>query len=100
MAERSSQPIEITIEKDHFGHFGHPLSDLLGPAPEQRARHVAAARQRQLEVLEHGEILIDRRRLELAADAETDDLLLAILGDLLILELDRAFRDARAPADQ
>src|SRR6185369_11706632 len=55
---------------------------------------------RQLEVLEHGQILVDGRSLELAADAKTNDLLLPVAGDLLVLELDRAFRNARAAADQ
>jgi hypothetical protein len=33
-----------------------------------------ATRQRQFQVLEHGQILVDGRRLELAADAKAHDL--------------------------
>ena len=42
----------------------------------QRAEHGAAARIGDLEILEHREILVDRRVLELAADAGLHDLVL------------------------
>ena len=49
----------------------------LGVALEgQRAEHGAAARKRNLQILEHGEVFVDRRRLELAADAGLHDLVL------------------------
>ena len=76
VAQGLRQPIEVILQEDHLRDLVHALLDLLGPVPEQRADDVAAERQRELEVLEDGEVLVDRRRLEFAADAEADDLLL------------------------
>ena len=74
--------------------------DLLGALPEQRAGHVAATRQRELEIFEHGEVFVDRGGLELAPDPEADDFLLLAAGDFLVLELDRAVRNPGPAADQ
>ena len=100
VAQRFGRAIELILEKDHGGDLVHALDHLLGAFPEQRADDVTAARHRQFEILEHGEVFVDGRRLEFAADAAADDLLLLAAGDLLILELDRAAGDPGASADQ
>src|SRR6185295_18688175 len=62
--------------------------------------HGAAARIGDLEILEHGEVLEYRRRLELAADAGLHDLVLLQLRQLLAAKLDRPGGGPRLAADQ
>src|SRR4029079_6564895 len=90
----------MVLQEDHRGHVLHLLADLLGPLPEQRTGDVAATRQREFEILEHGEVFVDRGGLELAPDPEADDFLLLTAGDFLVLELDRAVRNPGPAADQ
>src|SRR5438876_9752430 len=40
----------------------------------QRAEHGASARKRDLEVLEHGQVVVDRRVLELRSEEHTSEL--------------------------
>ena len=69
VAERFGGPVELVLQEDHRGDLANARDHLVGALPEQRAEHVAAARQRQFEILEHGEVFIDGRGLEFAADA-------------------------------
>src|SRR5216683_2745883 len=90
----------MLVQKDHARDFTYPADHVLGALPEQRARDITAARDGDFEIFEHCEVFVDRRRLEFAADAATDDLVLLEPGDLLILELDRAAGNLGAAANQ
>ena len=92
--------VELVLQEDHLGDFLDAVAHRGVALEGQRAEHGAAARKRNLEILEHGEVVIDRRRLELAADAGLHDLVLLQLGQLLAAELDRAGRRLGLAADQ
>jgi len=100
VAERFSGPIELLLQIDHGGDLTNALDDLIGAFSEQRTGDVAAARQRQFEIFEHGEVFIDGRRLEFSTDATANDLLLLAARYFLILELDRAVGNSGTPANQ
>ena len=89
-----------SFEEDHLGDF-LDRGRAPGVARErQRAEHGTAARKGDLQVLEHGEIVVDRRRLELAADAGLHDLVLLHPRQFLAAELDRARCGLGLAADQ
>jgi len=77
-------------------------ADLLrhpAPAAQQRAEGQPEAR-RDVDVLEHRELLEDRRRLERSPDALGDDLVLAAADELLAGEDDRAARRLHEVGDR
>ena len=82
----------LVLQEDHLGDLLDPLAHLASRWKVERAEHRAAARERDLQVLEHREVLVDRRRLELAADAGQHDLVLRQLRQLLASKLDRCPR--------
>ena len=72
-----------------FGDFLDAVAHLGVAAEGQRAEHRSAARKGDLQVFEHREVFVDRRRLKLAADAGADDLVFFHVGQFVALELDR-----------
>ena len=81
---RACQPV---LEEDHLGDFLDPLAHRGVALESQRAEHRAAARKRNFEIFEDRQIFIDRRGLELAADAGLHDLVLLHPGQFLAAEL-------------
>src|SRR3989344_845704 len=77
-------------EHDFRGDLLDPRNHLGGAFEEQRAEHLAALGVGHFQVLEHREIFVDRGVLELAPDPGADDVELAHLGQLSVLELDAA----------
>jgi hypothetical protein len=51
--------------EDHPGHLVHAFDHIIRALPKQRAGDIAAARQRQFEILEGGQVLVDGRRWNL-----------------------------------
>src|SRR5205807_953894 len=100
MAELGGRGLETILEEDHLGDLLDTILHGRIALEGQRAEYGAAARERDLEILEHAEILEHRGRLELAADAGLDDLVLAQLGQLLAAKLDRAGGRFGLAADQ
>ena len=100
VAEQRRAHVEAVLQEDHLGDFVDPVAHDGVAREGQRAEHGAAARKGNLEVLEHREIVVDRRRLELAADAGLDDLVLLQLRQLLAAKLDRARGGLGLAADQ
>ena len=92
--------VEMVLEEDVAGDLLDPLADGGVALEGERAEHGAAARVGDLQVLEHGEVFVDRRRLELAADAGADDLVLLHLGQLAALERDGAAGRLGPAADE
>jgi hypothetical protein len=100
VAQRFGEAIDLLFEKNRPRDVVHAFDDVRRALPEQRADDVAAARNRDFEVLENGKVLVDRRRLEFAANAPAYDLLLFEAGDLLVFELDRPAGHLGATADE
>jgi hypothetical protein len=73
---------------------GHPL------APSQQRAERKPERGRDVDVLEHRELVEDRRLLERAADADADDRVLLAPDQLLPREHDRAARRADEVGDR
>src|SRR4030088_1545466 len=66
----------------------------------QRAEHRAAARKGDLEVLEHGEVVIDRRRLEFASHPGLHDLVLFHFREVFVAKMNRPRGRLGLAADQ
>ncbi|MGY4355108.1 hypothetical protein ACVW0J_001601 [Bradyrhizobium sp. i1.7.7] len=100
VAEQIGVHVEPILQEDHFGDFVHPVAHGGVAGEGQRAEHRAAARIGDLQILEHREIVVDRRVLEFAADARLDDLVFLHPRQLLATELDRTRRCFGLAADQ
>ena len=74
MAQRTAELVEMVGQEDRGRDFLDPV-DHFGIAPEaQRTEDGAAAGERYFQILEDGEILVDRGRLEFAPHPGADDL--------------------------
>src|ERR1700752_3009118 len=100
VAELVRVSVEAILQEDHLGDLSHPRLHRGVALEGERAEHGAAARIGNLEVLEHGEILEHRRRLEFAPHAGLHDLILLQLRQLLAAKLDRARGCLGLAADQ
>ncbi len=100
VAEKLGALIQAVSQQDLPGHPIDPIGDLLRPPEGERAENAAAAWKRDLQVLEHREVLVDGRRLELPPHAGVHDLVLGHARELLLLEADRSARRLGAAADE
>ncbi len=74
VAQQAGGAPRLVLQVDQRQHLADAVELLAAQAVEQRGAHAAVGLQRELEVLEHGQLLVDRRLLELAADAGLRDL--------------------------
>ncbi len=100
VAEQGGAHVEAVLQEDHFRDFMDAVAHGGVAREGQRAEHGASARKRNLEILEHGQIVVDRRGLELAPHPGLDDLVLLQLRQLRAAKRDRARRGLGLSADQ
>src|SRR6218665_456468 len=86
MAELSGADADALAQKDLPGHRIDARAQCRRAAKAQRLQQAVHARQRELEVLQHREVLIDRGRLELAAHAGAHDLILVQAAEVRAVE--------------
>ncbi len=92
--------VEAILQEDHLGDLLDAFAHRGITLEHQRTEHRAPAWIGNLQILEHREIVIDGRRLELAADTGLHDLVLLELGQLLAAELHRPRRGFGFAANQ
>ena len=91
MRERAGQGGRFGREADRLERALDPLVRVRAVAVQERREDaLARAPQRQLHVVAHAEVDEDRRRLELAADAERRDLVLTHLDQVGVMPEDHA----------
>src|SRR5262249_3625455 len=100
MAEQRGLVAEVIAEEHLGGDGGHGVVELLRAPERERPKDGAAARERDFEVLAHGEVLVDGGRLELSPDARVDDLVLSEVGELDPFEVDPPCGGLRLTADE
>src|SRR5437763_1452727 len=100
MAEKGALHVHGILQENRRRNFLAAMYHGLRPANGEATEHAMARRIRELQVLQHREVFVDRWGLEFPANARTDDPMLGQSADFLVPELDAALGRSRLPANE